>query len=92
MNNQKSADPQKVVIKDSIEVKNIFVQLDIKNSTTKVLSNFSAWDNLAFLMEALGVTTSQCISEGIPKSKVYGAVKKYMMQILGEYKILTLLD
>ncbi len=87
MNNQKSDGLQKVVIKDNDEVKNIFVQLDIKNSTTKVLSNFSAWDNLAFLMEALGVTTAQCISEGIPQSKVYEAVKKYMMQILGDYKI-----
>lgn len=88
MTKQKSDMPQKVVIQDSDEVQNIFIQMNLKKGTAMVLSNFSAWDNLAYLMEALGVTAAQCISEGIPKLKVYDAIKSYMMNMLGEYKII----
>lgn len=87
MTKQKSNAPQKVVIQDNDEVQNIFVQMNLKNGTTMVLSNFSAWDNLAYLMEALGVTAAQCISEGIPRSKVYEEIKNYLMKVLEDYKI-----
>ena len=88
MTKQKSAVPQKVLIQDSDEVQNIFVQMNLKDGSTMVLSNYSAWDNLAYLMEALGVTAAQCISEGIPKVKVYEAIKSYMMNVLEDYKII----
>lgn len=76
-----------ITIKDDENVKNIFIQLDLKKNTTLVLSNFSAWENLSFIMEALAVTIQKCIHEGIDRKKVYKAVKEYLAKILGNYEI-----
>lgn len=88
MNRQEGIKPAKVIVQDLPNLKNIFVQLDLEKGTTRVLSNFSAWENLSYLMEALALTAEQCISEGIPKEKVYDAIKKYFMQVLGDYKVI----
>ncbi|MFZ5845743.1 MAG: hypothetical protein ACOY0S_04800 [Patescibacteria group bacterium] len=78
---------KKIVIRDTNDVKNIFVQVDITKGSTMVMSNFSAWENLAYLLEALAVTAEQCITEGMSKRKVYDEIKRYLMNVLGEYHI-----
>ena len=52
-----------------------------------VLSNFSAWENLAIIMEALAVTAQKCIDEGVSKRKVDEAIKKYLAKSLDTYII-----
>lgn len=76
-----------IIIEDNENVQNIFVRVDIKSGLTSVLSNFSAWENLALLLEGLAVTAEQCIKEGIEREEVYDAIKKYVVQALPAYKI-----
>ena len=45
-------------------------------------------ENLAFIMEALAVTAQKSIQEGMSKKQVYGAIKKYLIQVLGSYVIM----
>lgn len=78
-----------IVIRDNKNIKNIFIQLNLKNKTTLVFSNFSSWENLALIMEALAVTAQKCIREGISKKKVYGAIREYLMKVLGNYEIIN---
>lgn len=77
-----------ITIKDNKNIKNIFIQINLKNNTTLVFSNFSSWENLAYIMEALAVTAQKCIGEGISKKQVYGAIKTYLIQVLGNYEII----
>ncbi|KKR03699.1 MAG: hypothetical protein UT32_C0043G0005 [Parcubacteria group bacterium GW2011_GWC2_39_14] len=79
---------EKLIIRDSDSLKNIFIQMDIKKGRISVLSGFSSWENLAIIMEALAVTAEKCIDEGIEKKQVYDEIKKYMTQVLGAYQIL----
>lgn len=80
--------PQKVIIKDSQDIQNILIQADLKKGSTSVISNFSAWENLALIMEGLGVTAEKCIQEGMDKKEVYNEIKNYLMKVLGDYQIL----
>ncbi len=89
MSRQEETKPAKVIVQDSPHLKNIFVQLDLEKGTTRVLSNFSAWENLPYPMEALALTAAQCIAEGMPREKVYDAIKRYFMQALGDYNIIN---
>lgn len=75
-----------IVLKDSKYIKHIIVQLNLKNNTSLIFSEFSAWENLALIMEALAVTVQKCIQEGIDRKKVYTAVKNYLVKILGSYE------
>ena len=79
---------QKVILKDDERIKNIIIQVNLKNNTTSVLSNFSAWENLALIMEGLSVTAEKCIQEGISKKRVYDEIKNYIMKVLAGYKII----
>lgn len=78
---------QPLVIKDTKDIHNIFVQLNLKRGTTMIYSNFSAWENLSYLLEAVGVTIEQCVSEGIDRKEVHKELSKYMIQIIDAYKI-----
>lgn len=78
--------PIPVVLKDSKNIRNIVIQIDLKNKTTSVLSGFSTWDNLALIMEALGATAEKCIQEGIDKKQVYQEIKDYIMKVLSGYE------
>ena len=78
----------KIIIKDTDNQKNIFIQLDLKQGKTTVFSNFSAWENLAYLMEALGVTASICEDEGITKKEIYQAVNNYLTSVFSDYKLI----
>lgn len=78
---------KKLILKDTTSVKNIIVQVNLKNGSTTVFSNFSSWENLALILEGLGVTAEKCISEGISQKKVYKAIQNYMMKVLTDYKI-----
>lgn len=82
-------DKKSVIIKDSETVRNIFIQVDLKGNKTSVLSSFSPWENLAFIMEALAVTAKQCIAEGMNKDQVYGEIREYLMQVLGNYEVIV---
>lgn len=77
-----------IPIKDGKDVKHLFIQINLKKNTTLVFSSFSPWENLAFIMEALAVTAQKCIQDGISKSDVYGAIKRYFMQVLGNYEVI----
>ncbi len=79
---------EKIIIKDSEDIKNIFIQINIKKKTTMVFSAFSAWENLAYIMEALSVTAQKCIDEGKSEKEVYSAIKNYLASVLGTYNIL----
>ena len=79
--------PTPIIIKDNDKIRNILIQLDFEGQKTAVLSNFSAWENLAIIMEALAVTAQKCIDEGISKRKVDEAIKKYLAESLDTYII-----
>jgi len=79
--------PTPIIIKDNDKIRNILIQLDFAGQKTAVLSNFSAWENLAIIMEALAVTAQKCIDEGISKRKVDEAIKKYLAESLDTYII-----
>ncbi len=76
---------QKIILKDSQSVKHIVVEIDTKNNKTTVFSGFSTWENLALLLEGVGITAKQCILEGINKKKVYDEIKNYIVQALNAY-------
>lgn len=78
-----------VVLKDSKDVQHVLVQVDLKKGKTMVISNFTAWENIAHLIEGLGVTAEKCLQEGIPKKEVYQAITDYLMKVLGNYKIVN---
>ena len=75
-----------VILKDSENVRNIVVKVDLKENKTTVFSGFSPWENLALLLEALGATVQKCIKDGISKKQVYGAIKEYMVKVLSTYE------
>ena len=76
-----------IVLKDSKTILNIVIQADLKKNATTVFSGFSPWENLALILEGLGVTVEKCLQEGMSKKKVYGAVKDYMTKVLTSYEI-----
>jgi len=75
-----------IVLKDSENVRNIVVRVDIEENKTTVFSGFSPWENLALLLEALGATAQKCIKDGINRKKVYGAIKDYVVKALSSYE------
>ena len=75
-----------VILKDSENVRNIVVKVDLKENKTTVFSGFSPWENLALLLEALGATAQKCIKDGIDRKRVYDAIKEYMVKVLSSYK------
>lgn len=76
-----------IIISDSDKLRNIIIQVDLENQKTMVLSNFSSWENLAIIMEALAVIAQKCIDEGISKRKIDKAIKKYLAESLNTYII-----
>lgn len=77
-----------VILKDSEDLRNIIIQVDFKHKKTSVFSGFSAWDNLAYIMEGLAVTAEQCIREGQTKKEVYKEITEYLVKALGDYQII----
>lgn len=57
----------------------------MKTHKTKVISNFDAWDNIAYTLEGLGSNVQQCIKEGMDRKEVYQAVEKYLSNVLVNY-------
>ncbi len=76
-----------VVIRDNKNQKHILVQVNLKKGNTQVLSNFSAWENLALLLEALGATPQQCIREGLSRKKVKKAIQNYLEKVIEAYRV-----
>lgn len=76
-----------VIIEDNKNLKNILVQLDMAAGHTKVISKFSAWENIAYLMEALGASAQQCLREGRSKQEVYEEINRYLARVLIAYDI-----
>ena len=74
-----------IILEDSEDVKNIVIQVNSKNNSTSVFSGFSAWENIAFILEGLGATVQECVRQGISRGDVYGAVKKYILKVLPNY-------
>ena len=77
-----------LVIKDGKNIKNIFIQLDLKKNSTMVYSNFSPWENIGLIIEGLAITAKECIAEGVDRKKVYKAINEYMIKALPSYEIL----
>lgn len=73
---------KQVLIKDNESIKNILVQVNLKKNSVSVVSNFSAWENLALIMEALGITAEQCVKEGIDKEQVNREIQRYLAEVL----------
>jgi hypothetical protein len=76
-----------MTLADNNEVKNVIIQVNLKNGTTMVVSGFNAWDNLAYIMEALAVTAEQCVTEGVDKQEVYKEITEYLKDVLPSYEI-----
>jgi len=75
-----------VILEDSEKIRNIVIQVNLEANSTTVFSSFSAWENLALILEGLGVTAQKCIKEGMSRRKVYEQVKKYMIEVLSSYE------
>jgi hypothetical protein len=71
-----------VIIQDSAEIKNVLVQLNFKTSQVVVISNYSAWDNMGYLLEGVGITVAKCVKEGIPRKAVLKELKNYLSKVL----------
>ncbi|MBI4130749.1 hypothetical protein HY468_05505 [Candidatus Roizmanbacteria bacterium] len=76
-----------VVLKDSDKIRNVIVQVDMKKGHTMVMSGFTAWENLALIMEALAVTAEQCVHEGMDRKEVYQEITDYLMEVMPSYTI-----
>lgn len=76
-----------VILKDSGNIRNVVVQVDMKKGSTMVMSGFSPWENLALIMEALAVTAEQCIHEGMDKKEVYQEITDYLVEVMPSYTI-----
>ena len=74
-----------ITLEDSEDIKNIIIQVNSKNNSTSVFSGFSAWENIAYILEGLGTTVQECIRQGIARKNVYDAVKKYILKVLPSY-------
>ena len=74
-----------IAISDSEKLSNLLIQVNLETSTTIVLSNFSAWENLALIMEALVLTAQKCKDDGIPEGKVDEAIREYLSNALISY-------
>lgn len=75
-----------LVLRDSENVRNIIVQVDIRNNKTGVWSGFSAWENVALLIEALAATANECVKQGMSKEKVYKGIYDYISKSFPTYK------
>lgn len=73
---------KQIFIKDNESIKNILVQVNLEKSSVSVVSNFSAWENLALIMEALGITAEQCIKEGVDREQVNREIQRYLTEVL----------
>lgn len=78
-----------IIIKDTNQLNNVIIQVNLKRGTTTVLSNYSAWENLALLMEALATTAEQCVNEGIDRKYVDKAIDDYLKQVLKSYQVIS---
>jgi len=76
-----------IIVKDNKNQKHILIQVNLRKSNTQVISNFSAWENLALIMEALGATSQQCLSEGYSREKIMDEIDKYLEKVLKGYGI-----
>ena len=74
-----------IEIRDNENQKHILVQVNLEKGNTQVLSNFSAWENISYLCEALGATYQQCVSEGISKNKTKKAIEEYLKKVFEAY-------
>jgi len=79
-----------IEIKDTENIKHIIVRVEVKNNRTHIISAFGAWENIALLLEAVGVSIAKCLKEGMSKDKIYKGVTNYIMKILDAYKITNL--
>ena len=50
-----------VILEDSEKIRNIVIQVNLEANSTTVFSSFSAWENLALILEGFGVTAQKCI-------------------------------
>lgn len=78
---------EKIEIKDSKNIKHIIVRVELKNNQTHIISGFGAWENIALLLEAVGVSIAKCLKEGMDKKTIYDGITNYLMKVMDAYKI-----
>ena len=76
-----------VIVQDTEEIKNVLVQINIKTSQIAVISNYSAWDNMAHLLEGVSVTVEKCVKEGMERKVVLKELREYLIKALEAVKI-----
>lgn len=69
-------------------MKTLHLQVDVENNQTTIMSDYSAWENIALLLEGVAMSMQKCIEEGMPKEDVYKGTTDYFMKAVGEYKII----
>lgn len=74
-------------IEDTKQVRHVLVRVELKTRKTVVMSNFSAWENMSLLLEAVGATGQQCIAEGMSRLRVVKAARHYLEKIIRAYLI-----
>lgn len=77
---------KKLIIQDSADIKNVLLQFDLKSGRVMVYSNFSAWDNLAYLLEGAGMMAQECFREGKSKEEVLEEINDYLEKVLQDYE------
>lgn len=71
-----------VIIQDSKDIKNVLIQINLKTSQVTVISNYSAWDDMAYLLESISVTVEKCVKEGMERKTVLKELKRYLVKSL----------
>ena len=78
-----------MIFKDTDTIKNIIVQMDLKSNQAILISNFDPWENIALLLEAVGMQAEVCLKKGMSKEEVYKGITDYLMKTLTSYTIIT---
>ena len=79
---------KEIIFKDTDKVKHIIVQVDLKKNKTQIVSAFDAWENIALLLEGVGMQAEACLQEGMSKDEIYKGITDYLMKTLTAYTII----
>ncbi len=78
---------KKIIAKDSDKVKNVLLQVNLESGRVIIHSSFSSWDNLAYLLEGVGLMAKACLQEGMSKEEVPNEINDYLEKVLQDYQI-----
>jgi hypothetical protein len=75
-----------ILIKDSKDVMNVLVQINVKKGIVGVISGFTPLENLILLIEGLGMTIERCCDDGMDRKEVFKVMNTYLIKCIGNYE------